>query len=319
MACQNFADTSSASLAYVKQTDCGVYPTEGYTAMRFTSSDLQFAAETTQSEEIRSDRNVSDLIRTASSIAGTIGYELSYGNFDPFIQSVLGSAVALNATGTPIVNGTTKSYYTFEDSVTATGGQFFNQYHDCEIDTMTLEIAQGAIVSGQFTIMGRTAASSLVSIDTTTYTPSNTNSVYNAVSMVSSIQVDGVDVGAVQALTIDIANNMREQRAIGNEGLAGVGSGQFVVTGSMSIYFADNSLYNKFINDENFSFSLLLDDNTGTTLGNRIAISMPNVKFGNVTRSITGNNQDVMLECEYQALFDSTLGGTISFATTDAN
>jgi hypothetical protein len=111
---------------------------------------------------------------------------------------------------------------------------------------------------------------------------------------------------------------MREQRAIGNQGLAGVGSGQFVVTGTMSIYFANNDFYEMFLNDELFAFYLELDDHTGIINGNKISIEMPSVKFGNVTRAITGNNQDVMLECEYQVIYDAGIDGTISIATTDA-
>jgi hypothetical protein len=319
MSCQNFADTSSASIAYVKQVDCGVYPTDGYTSMRFTSSDLQFTVETAQSEEIRPDRNVSDLIRTASSVSGTIGYELSYKNFDEFIQAVIGSPIPLDGAGTPIVNDITKTYFTFETSVAASGGRYYNQFFDCEIDSMTFEITQGAMINGQFSVMGRATDSTLTSIDTVGgYDPATTDVIYNAVSMVSAIQVNGVDVGSVQALTIDINNNMREQRAIGNQGLAGVGSGQFVVTGTMSIYFANNDFYEMFLNDELFAFYLELDDHTGIINGNKISIEMPSVKFGNVTRAITGNNQDVMLECEYQVIYDAGIDGTISIATTAA-
>jgi hypothetical protein len=317
MACVNFADTSSAGLAYGVQTDCGVVQT-ALTEMRFTSSDLQFGAETTQSEEIRSDRNVSDLIRTSTTVGGTVGFELSYENFNPFIQAALGSATALDGAGTAIDNGVAKTYFTFEDSVTAGGTTYYRQFVDCEIDTLTLNIEQGAIVNGEFGVMGRTATESTVSIDANGYTPSGTQPVYNAVSMVSAITVNGSTVGEVQSLSMEITNNMREQRAIGSQGPAGVGSGQFVVTGSMTIYFSNNTLYNIFLQDQDFSFFLELDDNSGATSGNKISFAMGKVKFGNVTRTIPGNNQDVLLVADYQAIYDSTQGGTIEIATTDA-
>lgn len=317
MACVNFADTSSAGLAYGVQTDCGV-PQTGLTAMRFTSSDLQFGAESIQSEQIRADRNVSDLIRTSTTVGGNIGFELAYEDFDSFIQAAMGSATALDGAGTAIDNGTTKKYFTFEDSVTASGTTYYRQFTDCEINTLTLNIEQGAILAGEIGVIGRQATESTTSIDANGYTPAGTNPVYNAVSMVSAIEVNGAPVGEVQSLTLEINNNMREQRAIGSQGPAGVGSGQFVVTGSMTIYFSNNTMYNIFLQDQDFSFFLELDDNSGTTSGNKLSFKMGKVKFGNVTRSIPGNNQDVLLVADYQAIYDSVQDSTLEVATTDA-
>jgi hypothetical protein len=318
MACQNFADSSSAGLAYVKQSDCGVFATEGFKSLRFTSSDLQFSAESTQSEEIRSDRNVPDLVRTAISVSGSVGFELSYGDFNPFISAALSTSTQLDGTGTFIKNGVAKTYFTFEDSVLASGTTYFNKFYDCEVDTFTLNVAEGAILTGTMGVMGRTSSTGTTSDDANGYTAAGTNPVYNAVSMVSAIELDGAAVGEVQSLTINVSNNKREQRAIGKQGLAGVGDGQFVVTGDMTIYFANNTLYQKFLADQTFTFRLLLDDATGATNGNQIEIQMPRVKFGNVTRSITGNNQDVLLQVEYQAIYSQAEQATIMVATRNA-
>lgn len=315
MACKNFADSSSSGLAFGKQADCGEQQ-EQLQELRFTSSDLQFSADSTQSEEIRNDRNVPDLIRTATSVSGSVGYELSYETYDTFIEAALSTSGSLDGAGTAAINGVNKSYFTFEDNTTG-NATFYRQFTDCEIDTMSFNIAQGEVLSGTMGIMGRASTSGTSSIDTDGYFPATTTPVYNAVEMVSSIKVDDVDIGEVQALTIDISNNKREQRAIGNVGLAGVGDGQFIVTGTMTIYFTDLTMYDKFLNDESFKFELLLDDNTGLITGNRIGIEMPKVKFGNVSWSIPGNNQDILLEADYQAIYDTGILGTLSMFTND--
>jgi len=316
MTCKNFADSSSSGLAYGKQVDCGEPQTQ-LTEMRFTSSDLQFSAESTQSEEIRADRNVPDLVRTATSVSGTVGYEWSYGTYNDFIQAVMSTDDELDGAGTLIKNGTAKTYFTFEDNTTGSA-KFYRQFYDCEIDTMSFNIAQGEILTGTMGIMGRSATSGTTSDDPDGYDPSSTTPVYNAVEMVSSIQVDDADIGEVQAITVDIANNKREQRAIGNVGLAGVGDGQFIVTGTMTLYFTDLTMYNKFLNDETFKFDMTLDDLTGTTNGNQIYMEMPRVKFGNVNWSIPGNNQDILLQADYQAIYDGASGATLLISTTDA-
>src|SRR6185503_12159799 len=94
MACELFAVTDEASLAYGVQTACGT-PATALISLRYTSESLAMTTEATQSNEIRNDRNVTDLVRTSASVGGAIGFELSYETFDFFFQGLLQSATPL--------------------------------------------------------------------------------------------------------------------------------------------------------------------------------------------------------------------------------
>ena len=74
-------DTNRASLLLAPQTAWGTVAasTIESKAIRMTGESLTYNISNTQSDEIRSDRNVSDLIRTDASVAGDINFELSYG------------------------------------------------------------------------------------------------------------------------------------------------------------------------------------------------------------------------------------------------
>lgn len=318
-----FADTSQTVLAYGVQIDSTTQQTS-LNELRNTNSSLQFTAESVQSQEIRGDRNVSDIIRTQSSTSGDIGFELSYGTYDDFIQGAL--STTFTGSGTDLdpyvgVNGSTKKYFTFERKFETGATDSYEQFASCEVDTLSLNFAASSIVTGGFNIMGLAATQSTTSVDGDGYTPTNTNRVYNAVNMINSMEEGGVEFKSnVQSMTMEFANNKRESRAIGSEAPSCIGDGQFVVTGQLTMYFKDNDKYDKFINQTITSLSLELeDDAAGSTHGNMILIEMPKVLYTNVARVIPGNNEDVLVTLDYQAIYDSGIDGTCKFTLTDAD
>jgi len=319
MSCQNFASTSEGTLAYGVQVACGT-PTTALKELRFVSETLNLTAATTQSNEIRPNRNVSDLVRTSTSVGGDISVEFSYEVYDDFMQALLQSSVALDGAGTEIKNGVTKKYFTIEKNTPdASGTNYFTQFTDMQVGGMTMTIAQGAIVTGSFTMLGsENPVNSTTSLDGTGYTAAPTFPVYNSLANVSAVLIDGTTAGNVESVNFTVTNNLREQRAIGNVAPAGVASGQFVVTGSVSIYFASNALYTKFINDTSFSLEVTIDDLTNVGNGNQYTFRFPKCKFGTVTKNITGNNADVLLQGDFQAILDGTLAGTMGVESLDA-
>lgn len=85
------SDSSSVQLYYVEETAWGEVPAGPPTLneFRFTQDSLAQTTETTISEEIRSDRQVSDIVRTAVSAGGDVGVELSYASHDDLIAGAL--------------------------------------------------------------------------------------------------------------------------------------------------------------------------------------------------------------------------------------
>ena len=312
MSCQNFSNTSEGSIAIGVQSACGTAQTT-LKSLRFASDTLNQTAASVISTEIRPNRQIVDLIRTTSSIGGDIVTELSYSTYDDLFQGLFQSATGLDGAGTEITQAKVKKYFTIEKNTPDSAGtNFYTQMIDQQVSGMTLNIAQGAVVGGNFTFMGSSVATpSSTSLDSSPYVAATTTPIFNSLSNVSNVSVDGTTAGYVQSVVLTVTNNLREQRAIGSVAPAGIASGQFAVTGTMKLYFASNALFLKFLSDQTFAFSVTLDDLTGTTHGNQYTFRLPKCKFTNITKNITGNNQDVLLECGFQALYDSTLGGTM--------
>jgi hypothetical protein len=88
------ADSSSAQL-YVAEEDCWgqnpltYSPAPVLAALRFTGESLTHTQESITSDEIRSDSQVTDLVRVAVGAEGDVNFELSYRAFDTLFEGML--------------------------------------------------------------------------------------------------------------------------------------------------------------------------------------------------------------------------------------
>lgn len=89
------SDADRVQVSIEKESTFATAPTgSNYQEMRLTSDSLQQATTTVQSQEIRSDRQVADIIRTDISASGDLGVELSFSTYDELIAAALQHANA---------------------------------------------------------------------------------------------------------------------------------------------------------------------------------------------------------------------------------
>lgn len=87
------ATSNRVALRYILETTYGATPVAGNPSnLRFTGESLAFAIQTDSSKEIRSDRQVTDLIQVGASASGGVNIEASYKEYDTLLQAVLMSA-----------------------------------------------------------------------------------------------------------------------------------------------------------------------------------------------------------------------------------
>lgn len=121
------SDSNRVLLTYIKEVTWGETPsTPQMQSLRITGESLDNDIENKVSSEIRSDRQISDLIQTAKSASGDFNYEMSYASFNDFLQSALFSAdwTAITVTGTDIAadaTGLTSSSTNFVSAGFAAG------------------------------------------------------------------------------------------------------------------------------------------------------------------------------------------------------
>ena len=277
-------------LGIVAEGSYGVDPATTRQLLRFTSHTLERLQATVTSQEITGDRQIVDLIQTDLNIAGDINFELSAEAFDLPFQGLLMSSSLGD-------NGTTLKSYTIEE-------QYLDQstlseiYTGCMFNGMTLNVAPASIVTGSFNVLGKT---SVAGTGMTTPTAAATNTVLNAITNVTALTEGGSAVELV-SMVLRVANNLRPRPLIGVLGPNSMALGQLNVSGSLRLYFEDNTMYNKFRNMTGSSLSISI-----RTSGDKgYKFDVYNLKYSKARKVAGGINTDIIVELEFQGLKKAT-------------
>ncbi len=206
-----------------------------------------------------------------------------------------------------VSNSGTRQTFSFERDMTDVGSKLV--YTGMEPNTMELSVEVGSIVTGSFGFIGmshdvRDGASFLPG----TPAQSQAFEVMNSVTDVGTIYENGVNLLAnssfIKSMSISLNNNARGQKAVGRLGNAGVGLGEFEITGTMQVYFESSAYYRKWLDGVRTSLTMGLVD----AAGNGYLIELDKVKFKDGALTDAGNSDDVMLDLPFDAFYDAATG-----------
>ena len=117
-----YASTNRTELSYIKEVSFGIDPGTAKQALRYTGESINFNISNITSDEIRSDRQTSDLIQVSAESAGDFNYELSYGTYDELMEGAFASSWGGIATLLTDVTSTANGDQTA--TLVATGDEF---------------------------------------------------------------------------------------------------------------------------------------------------------------------------------------------------
>ena len=299
------AEADGIRMAYIAEVTAGTTPaTPAFQVLRVTGESLVSSKQTVQSQEIRADKNVADLVKTGFSVGGTLNSEFSDATFEDLMESVMRSTWSTDE----LINGITPKSFTFEKTMEAGGTDVYTRYRGCYVDSMTIAAQARSIVEINMDIMGLgidDAATTIVS--GATYTAATTSEVMPAGTHVGTITVAGATLPAIHGFSLTIASNNREQMQIASDDLAGVALGQCIVTGTLNLYFDSEDEYNLIVNHTSAAINIPL----GSATGEKYTITMPICKLMSGDPIASGNGNDVAFDVEFQAQYDSGISGTV--------
>lgn len=204
-------------------------------------------------------------------------------------------------------NGVTGASFTIEKQFTDVSE--FHAFLGMRVSTMSLTIPTSDRITCSFDFMGKDATSASSTAGSTTATAATQNQVLNSVDHVKNVRFnDNAAAGFdIAQMSLTISNNLRAQPAVGNLAAIGVGSGQFQVTGTLQAYFADQALYEDYLNFAERDISFRLEDSDG----NAYVFTIPAFKFTEGDVLAGGNNQDVYAQMSFSAKLDSTTSAAL--------
>lgn len=213
------------------------------------------------------------------------------------------AGAAANVGGSFIRNGVTEHSFTFVKQLNDATAVTRHIFRGLRVGGFTLEMATASILTGTFNLIGKSAEMVETTFAGETIVAASTTEVMNAVTNVLNVYQDGAVVGspgAINSLTMELDNQHREQKGIGELGNVGVVAGTLMVNMSATLYFESKEQFDKFKNSEAFSFSFTLMDNAG----NMYVITLPRCKYESFTSNASQLDSDVMAEVSFTALRD---------------
>jgi hypothetical protein len=266
------------------------------TALRMTGEDLLPEVETIISEELRSDRMIADTVQVSFQNSGGFNYEFSAATFDDLLEGALCADWATDV----LKNGIERKSYSIERAHLDIDEYFL--FRGMMVNTFNLTLATSAIAKGNFTFFGSSAGLAQATNATGGVTAANSNSVMNCMGNVASLKegsplttIQGV---FVQELSMTINNNLRPINEIGSDVLAWVGMGKQDLTGTLNMHFMNDTMFDKFLAATPTALEFDLNDGT-----NNYNVFIPNVKFETDTIATPGQDQDVLENVGWRALY----------------
>lgn len=310
------ANTSDAKLLIAEQSDFDTFSSLSFYEMPFTAEGLNFVSDTVVSEEITSDRAIKDVIRVATGVEGDVEFELQYHTaIDMMLEGAFGADYSTNT----LTEGTSTKYYSLEKNFKT--GSTNNQitFQNMAIGGLEIEAEIGSLITGSASFLGGTVSGD--AFDTSAATAEETSpavvegEIFSSADTTTLIKVGAANgtpstVTNVQAFSFAIDNGLRQQRAIGDKNIVGIGMGRFNVTGSATMHFDSNTEMNNFLADTARSMEMVVSDGTrGYTF------NFPNVKYTSAEVVAGGVDEDIVVAFEFQALEGS--GGSTVEITRD--
>jgi hypothetical protein len=376
-------DTNRVQIRYIEESGWGTTPaTAALQELRWTGESLNYAIANIRSNEIRTDRQITDLVQTGAEAGGGIEFELSYDAYNTFMEGALwstwtsdlgvsadttiaadvdgftsgasvlenaatgmwiyitgfsngtidgyykvltsnasndittspvppateGTGQGIDVVGAYLRNGTTENSYSIEKKYADLSPIVYEVFAGMVVNSMNMSVAANSILTGSFEFIGKSATAGTGAMSSGSVTDATTKDVMNAVANVANIREDGSVVSSclVQGIDLSLANNVRGLQAVGELGFCDIGVGQVEVTGTLTAYFKNKTLLDKYLAGTESSF----DFRVGDTAGNAYIFEFPRVKFESDTHPADTANSDIIQTLGFTAIRDATYGYT---------
>lgn len=306
-----YSDWSSAATAEAAQTDISLTKTAG-TPSSWTLDSAALANFSNNGFQVGQFVRVEGFATAGTFYASITSISAASLGIAP-LKDVASETAGDAVTVTPMQllrNGLTKKSFTIQKSFTDLATPENWNFTGARISTWNLELATGSILTTTFGVMAKDAQMTSTQFAGAVVGEASTASVLNAVDNVAAITFDGDPSSArfyFSRLSLSLDNQLRGQEAVGTLGYIGVEAGRLAVTGSIELYFASSTLFDRFRSTTVFALSFQAQD----SVGNVYIVTIPRAKYTSMEIVAGGQDQDIVASAEFEALINEA--GTFQF------
>jgi hypothetical protein len=290
-----FAQGSRSSLSYIAEATFGTTPaTPQFVNLPINSHSLDLTKDRVEGNEIQADRMPRVDRHGNKQAGGSLEVDLRKLDFDELIESAFLSSFSTNV----LKVGTAPKYLSIEDA--ANDISQFRLFTGMSASSMSVSIAPNQMVTANFDMVGKSMAQAATTASTAPPTAPSTNVPFDSYSGV--ISDGGSGIAIVTSLDFSITNSFAPTFVIGSDSAAQLEFGRAVVEGTMTIYYEDETIINKFLNETESTLEVSVDDPTGT---NSYTFLFPRVKYNGAAVPLSGSTSR-LITVPFVALYDAT-------------
>lgn len=305
-----FAQGSRSGLAYVVESNFGTTPsTPSLISLPYNTHSLNLTKERVEGNEIQPDRMPRVDRHGNRQTGGEIAVDLRKGDFDPFLESAL-----FNSWSTDTLKvGTTPKYFTIEDR--AEDITQYRLFTGMSVSSLAISIAPNQMVTGTFAMVGKDMTISGSSADATT-TVSSGNQPFDSYSgdikIADASGTLGSALTVITSVELTIDNALNPTFVVGEDTTPQLEYGMANVSGTITAYFEDAALINRFLNETETQIEVSVDDPTGS---NPYTFFIPKAKINTGDVPVEGTASRI-ITMEYVGLYDSTEESNLTITRT---
>jgi hypothetical protein len=290
-----FAQGSRSSLSYIVESTFGTTPAGNFTNLPFTSQSLNLTKDRVAGNDIQQDRMPRVDRHGNRQVAGDIVVDLRDADYDAFLESAM-----LNAWSTNVLKvGTTPKFFSIEDY--AADIDQARLFSGCAVSSMAISLAPNQMVATTFGMVGKdmTIGSTQKTQDAASgAAPFDAYSGDIAIGNVASSSA----VAIVTGLDFTLTNSFAPTFVIGDASAPSLEYGQAVIEGTLTAYFEDLALINRFLNEVESELEVSVND---PTAANAYTFLFPRIKINSADVGVDGPTSR-MISMSFVSLYDAT-------------
>lgn len=290
-----FSQGSRSSLSFVTEVTFGTTPAGSFTNLPFSTHSLNLTKDRVAGNDIQPDRMPRVDRHGNRQVAGDIVVDLRDAVYDAFLESAM-----LNAWSTNVLKvGVTPKFFSIEDY--AADIDQARLFTGMTVSTMGISLAPNQMVTTTFGMVGKDMTVSAIQ---KTQTAAANNAPFDAYS--GDIAIGNVAsssaVAIVTGLDFTLNNSFAPTFVIGDSAAPSLEYGRAEIEGTITAYFEDTALINRFLNETETELEVSVNDPTGT---NAYTFLFPRIKINSADVPVDGPTSRI-INMSFVALYNAT-------------
>jgi len=297
-----FSQGSRTSLRYIAESVFGTTPASPtFTNIPYNTHSLDITKDRVEGNEILSDRMPRVDRHGNKQSGGSIEVDLTSGFYDEFLESAMLGTWDSSPAAAPdtLKVGTTQKHFSIEDA--AEDISEFRLFTGMTVSTMSISIAPNQMVTGTFDFVGKGMTQNSTT-GSTGGTPTAIGNYAPFDSYSGSLTEGGSPVAIITGIDFSVSNSLAPTFVVGSDETPQLEYGRAVVEGTITAYYEDEALINKFLNETESAINIGVNNPAGDALYSFI---FPRVKYNGAAVPVQ-NPQSRIITLPFVALYDET-------------